>query len=977
MLTNFLTRVLPFTGHWFVVHISTDNRTHQTAVDAGDTAAVASFIHRGNNTKQNTYYGVCSFVAPPNEQLKRNRSCAVLGSFRTLRIDIDCGDGKDYQTFDDAVEAVDAFVDTTGLPTPLMVSSGRGLHVYFPFGRDLYHADWSNLSARLRAAAIKHGLKFDDNITEPERLLRLPTSINQRSGQECMVYDEGEDSTPEVLLSILSAYDAPPANNLLLGTPPAGMGGDELEANLLQPFSARLAIETCPAYAAIKATGGAGVQEPVWKGMLDVIVAGNDADEDKWALAQEISSGHESYTVDGLKQKLAQSYRQRYSPPTCSRVARPECANCPFSSRVKSPATLGVAGMIVPQLPASAVSAPPPVAPTPPTPVATSSGHEVVFDNVDIKFGRHGQFVVRNGLIHITVKEKDAYILKPLITEFRFHRAHFSRDRSGANPSLVAYFYLLDDRTGGKRDTIRVTIDNEIMASKDTFYRSLLKQSLTVPMKEIDNFKEFIVSFVTFLQQRGIERTKFKAIGWDGEDRFVFGDGTMTADGSVLPHEEPVGPTFSDDGDVMPVFAPSGDEALQVESLNQMLISPAAHLVVALSIATPLVRYTAFNGAMVSMYSKESGVGKTALLKAITSIWGEPQKSIIPSSSTAAATQHLIGQARSVPVAIDEVSGFSDLAIQELLYGVSQGQGKRRMGAGGETIHAQQAEWQTLLFVTTNVSIAEKARNVMPDSSAMLARLLEIRMPPLPIELTTGSPDIVLHRNYGFLGRKAAAAIMLHSADAWRETIAKGVQKWGPLLGTNAVHGEDRFRVALCALAEIGAVLGQYFGVKLDVDKVAEGVKGVCDSMRGDAEALVVTEEQILLRYIYDNSPRIGRLRVINGVQQTPTDDEVRDATFGELALAPRSGNSGYRIVGCRLPLHRLMAYAKEQKFNVTAFREWLTKGPHCRVIGQKVLMQGTKAALPVEAVQVSPNILSSLTLAGVDDAVDDEAATG
>ena len=251
-------------------------------------------------------------------------------------------------------------------------------------------------------------------------------------------------------------------------------------------------------------------------------------------------------------------------------------------------------------------------------------------------------------------------------------------------------------------------------------------------------------------------------------------------------------------------------------------------------------------------------------------------------------------------------------------------------------------------------------------------------MPPLPADLTLGSPDIVLHRNYGYIGRKAAAAMMLYSADEWRENIAKRVQVWGPKLGTNAVHGEDRFRVALCALAEIGAVLGQTFGVKLDVAKVGEAVRAVCDSMRGDAAALVVTEEQILHRYLYDNSPRIGRLRMVNGVQQASLDDEVRDATYGEITVSPNANGKGFRIIGCRLPLHKLLAFAKEQKFNVTAFRDWLTRGPYCTLIaGRSVLMQGTKAALPVEAVAVQPSILGSVNLVGMSGAVDDEVATG
>lgn len=983
MLTKFLNRVLPSMGHWFVVHISQDGRTNAVPVDAGDTATVQSLIHRGNNSKQNTYYGVCSFVGSETVPLKRNRACATAGAFRTLRIDIDCGDGKDYQTFDDAVDAVDEFVETAGLPSPLLVSSGRGLHVYFPFGgRDIPFAEWHQLASRLRAAALQHGLKFDDNITEAERLLRLPTSINQRSGQECTIFDEGEDSSPEFLAQVLSRFDAPDTTIMALaGKPPAALAGDELESGLLQAYSARLAIETCPAFAAIKDTGGAGVTEPLWKGMLDTIVGGNDPDEDKWLLAQEISQGHATYSEEGLKRKLLQSYTQRYSPPTCARVNRPECSTCPFSSRVKSPATLGVPGLVVANVPEQALVAPPP-APTAATPQSgqaaqqTASNHEVVFDGVDVRFGSNGQFVVSSGKMMVSTKEGEGYVWKPIATDFRFHRAHFQASRTAADYSLVAYFHVIDDRTGGVRNTIRVEIATEHMVGKDTFNKAIWGQRLTVQQRDIEKFKEMLMGFVNFLQGRGIERTKFDAIGWDGDAQFVFGDAVLTQSGQLVHHEHPVGPTMNVDGANLPVFQPSGDEALQIDALNQMLISVPAHLVLALSIATPLVRYTAFNGAMVSMYSKESGVGKTALLKAITSIWGAPTHAIIPASSTPAAIQHLIGQARSVPVAIDEVSAFSDHAIQELLYGVSQGQGKRRMGKGGESIQAQQAEWQTLLFVTTNIAVAERARNVMPDSSATLARLLEIRMPPLPKDVTLGSPDVVLQRNYGFVGRKVAGYMMQFSAEQWRENIAKRVVTWGAKLGTNAVHGDDRFRVALCALAELGAVFGQALGIQLDVAKVEQGVKDVCDSMRRDAEALLVTEEKILNRYIFDNGPRIARLRLVNGVLQQPDDNDIRDGTFGEIVLTP-NGKGQLVAHSCHLPVHKLLAYAKEQKFNVTAFRDWLHNSPYSRHVGRVTLMAGTKSAVPVDAVRINTSILGAASLSSLGSAVDDEAAAG
>lgn len=973
MLTDFLRRVLPNSGHWIVVHIAQGGGPTQTHITkAGDVPAVESLIKRGNNSKHNTYYGVCSFVAPTGGVLKRNRECAALGEFRTLRIDIDVGDGKDYQTFEDAVNAVDSFSATTGLPAPLLVSSGRGLHVYFPMTENIPFQRWLGLASALRSAAKTLGLRFDDNVAEPERLLRLPTSVNQRSGQEAYVYDEGEDSAVEVLTHLLLPYATTSSPATL---PSAAKDlGNELESGLLQPFSAELAIDTCPALAKMKATGGHDVPEPLWKKVLDLISNGADTNEVKWRLAQEVSIGYPTYSESELAAKLQQSMRQGYSPPTCSNVARPECASCPFRQRVTSPATLGVAGFVS-VIPAAAVTTPATTMVTAPAVVAAKPprdiGAEFNLLAVPKIIIKNGAYELCNGLMYYRAKKDDVWESIPLCPSYRLNRAYREYNARAGTSSLILEIDTMDETFQFVRSVVKLGITSEAFSGKEAFCKVVIGAGIYAIGAERDKLWELLMGFIQILQSRGIERPKFDAIGWDSDQLFVFGDAAVNNAGMQVVHDAAVGPTVLRDGVAVPVYTCAGSLEVQRDALNSMLVTDVSHLVFALGIATPLIRYTAFQGAMVSLYSKESGVGKTALLKAIASIWGDPMAAMIPASSTQAAVQHLIGAARSVPVAIDEISMLSDQFISELLYDVSQGQGKRRMGRGGEAVQAQQAEWQTLVFVTTNNPVAAKARAVMPDSNAMLARLLEINLPQLPTDVLTGSPDTILCQNFGHIGRKAVVGMMQHDAGAWRQVIEKRVQEWGLRLNTTAVHGTDRFRVALCAIAEIGAIIGQSLGVKLDVDAVEREVRKVCDYMRDEDTALTITNDTILANYIADNSPRLGRLTINNGIRSVA--ENVREASFGEVVMEVGPGGR-LQVASCLLPVHKLMEYAKLKKYNETDFRRWLRKSATTEMVGQRQFMEGTIYSFRADAVDVSPKVFGSASLAMAPPTVDKAA---
>jgi DNA primase len=124
---------------------------------------------------------------------KPNRKTGAVGAWevrthqnicaaRSLFLDIDVGsDGHKYPTQVDALRALREFIQATGLPTPTIVSSGYGLHVYWPLDQDVTPDQWRALAGKLKAATVAKGLKVDQSrTTDMASVLRLPGTLNHK-----------------------------------------------------------------------------------------------------------------------------------------------------------------------------------------------------------------------------------------------------------------------------------------------------------------------------------------------------------------------------------------------------------------------------------------------------------------------------------------------------------------------------------------------------------------------------------------------------------------------------------------------------------------------------------------------------------------------------------------------------------------------------------------------------------------------------
>ncbi len=117
-------------------------------------------------------------------------------------MDIDCGPTKgvpdkkgiikgylDQQT---GLDEFKKFCIAVGLPRPILVSSGYGIHAYWLLEETVSRREWEPLANRLRELCVEQGLIVDSSVFEASRILRIPGTFNfkQKEPKEVTVLNE-------------------------------------------------------------------------------------------------------------------------------------------------------------------------------------------------------------------------------------------------------------------------------------------------------------------------------------------------------------------------------------------------------------------------------------------------------------------------------------------------------------------------------------------------------------------------------------------------------------------------------------------------------------------------------------------------------------------------------------------------------------------------------------------------------------------
>ena len=168
----FLERILPVEGYKCALVIDHERKWNTFFPTV---AELAQFISVQDGLGRTAYHACAAFGTPDS----RKQSNAI--GARSFWLDIDAGEGKPYASPVDAALAVHAFLGRAGLPPPIYVGSGYGLHVYWPLEEMVDAQAWHRYATGLKRLAHQHGLATDVTRTaDIASVLRTPGTHNRK-----------------------------------------------------------------------------------------------------------------------------------------------------------------------------------------------------------------------------------------------------------------------------------------------------------------------------------------------------------------------------------------------------------------------------------------------------------------------------------------------------------------------------------------------------------------------------------------------------------------------------------------------------------------------------------------------------------------------------------------------------------------------------------------------------------------------------
>ena len=811
---NFLQRVLPSAGFYVTTVINSDGRRQGFFATVEELAkAVTGLDQRGNNT----YFAISAFVEKGNRKQENVRATKVIA------LDVDCGDSKPYPTWREGLAATGRFVQQMGLPKPLIIHSGNGLHVYWVLTEELEPVRWKPLAEAMKAAAKDKGFEIDPAVpADSARVLRPVGTTNPKSGTQVRMLIDARPAAVEQLVACLSAYMVAHPVSQSRSTSSSPLAQALQVQQDFPPANATVIATKCQQIGwAAKNQGD--VEEPFWYAMIGVAAHCQDPE----ATAISWSDQHPGYNASETLRKLSHWKTATTGPSTCKKFEelRPAgCKGCKFKDKVGTPARLGIQYLEV----APSTTAPDTAAHDVPLPrpfKRTADGIKMTVDETDIDVCKFDIYPVGYG--------RDESL------GYETVRFHWNRPHRGWQELVMRQALL----TEGHRDFATVLADQGIV---------LLNRNQT------GYFQIMLRSYMDELRQKRAMTNLYATMGWkENFSQFVIGDTVLrrNTDGSVSEESITLASGSARLGHELWHTAGSMDAWVNFTALLDKADLRAHMFALAVGFSGPLYAFTGLKGLTVSLYGPTGG-GKSLAQMWIQSIYGNPDKLHFAAKFTQNSLFGRMGLYSHMPMTIDEVTMMDNKEVGDFAYWVSQGRDKARMNRNAEERDAK--TWALPVIVSTNKSMNSKLIASGLDTDAQLARILEVSVPPsrLFTKDSTAGRKIYefINANYGHVGREFIKRLLELGETGIRAAIAQATEDFRGKYKAQ-FSGEERFWEQSIILADLAARLAKEWGlIAYDHKDGIEWVLAQVGAIRRAVSDFKIDAFDLLTEYLNENS---------------------------------------------------------------------------------------------------------------------------
>jgi hypothetical protein len=713
---------------WFAILAIKGKSSIQELVETREEfdALVQKFLKQ----KRNVFFGVAKYKGDAG-RTKDN----VL-ALKALWMDIDCGEAKaqinpktgrpdGYVDQATGLQELQRFCNTIGLPKPLLVNSGNGIHVYWVLDRVVTREEWEPVGERLCELCIKHNFYVDSKVFEVARVLRVPNTLNFKNNEEkpVSIINEASEVSFDKIKDILGVKEAAPARPKRKLTELAKSMQSNEESSfkkiMLRSAEGKGCQQLLYCY-----TNQEDVSEPLWWDALSIA----NACSDRATAIHRLSNKHPDYDHAETESKASHSG----GPHSCKTFEKSNpggCDGCAYYGKITNPLALGREIL-----------------------EAKKEDNEVLIEPEDnepvlVKIPKYPDpfFRGKNGGVYkqpvgeeeeaVRVYEYDLYVLKrmrdPVLGDVVVMRVHLPRDG-------VKEFVIPNTAVTDKRELRRELAANGVVTSTKAF--NLLMEYILLFIKELQ--------FVRKAEQMRLQ------FGWaDKDSKFIIGDREITRDG--IFHSPPSSIT----SDFAQWMQPEGtlEKWKEVFALyGRPGCEPHAFAALT-AFGAPLLKFFGLNGAVINVIHKHSGTGKSTALFMCNSVYGHPEKLCGSWSDTLNAKILMLGVMNNLPYTMDEMTNTTPADFSTLAYSMSQGRGKNRVKASSNELRSNLTSWQTISLCSSNASFYDKLSALKNNPEGEMMRLLEYGIDYLPTDVIPPHEgkamfDHQLKNNYGHAG---------------------------------------------------------------------------------------------------------------------------------------------------------------------------------------------------------------------------------
>lgn len=684
----------------------------------------------------NVFFGVAKYKEPTN-RTKDN----VL-NLKAFWLDIDCGEekakvnektGKPAGYADQAagLTALMAFCKGTGLPRPIVVNSGRGLHIYWPLKKAVTREEWEPVADRLRQTCLNNNLYVDPAVFEAARVLRVPGTLNFKDDppEEVKIVNYGNPVSLEDFSGKLdgttASVVAKKPNNRPLSALTLALRGNEttLFDKIMRAKPGCAQLRSCY-------QDRATLSEPRWFNALSVA----KFCEDKDVAIHALSSDHPDYDPAVVEAKITHIL----GPATCETFARNNpggCDKCPYAGKFRSPIALGR---------------------------DVNTRQEEVEVTATDKEGKEEVHIIpafpppyfrgdTGGVLKKTAAKEDQNGEKTQdeVIDLIYPRDIYPTKRMNDPRMGDVVVIKYHSPTDGVKT---FPILNSCVADMISMRVELAKHGVLCAGRKFDELAFYLIHAINHLQEDKKAESMRLQMGWaDKHSRFIIGDREITKDG--IYHSPPSGATRETADKMTPtgtlekwkeVFKLYGTPGLEPHAFGALT-----------AFGSPLFGFLGHNGATISIVNPGSGQGKSTILHMCNSVYGDPKNLCFQSSDTKNGGTHKLGIFNNIPVTLDEKTNIEPKDLSDFLYGITSGSGKDRMKRNGIELQQNHTRWSLLALCTSNAPFADKLMGIKDNPDGELMRVMEYQLnlsTALDMSFAKDMFDRQLLENYGHAG---------------------------------------------------------------------------------------------------------------------------------------------------------------------------------------------------------------------------------